>query len=126
MRPDEAVDGADVVVTVTATAEPVLRGSWLSDGVLVNAVGAVGKTRRELDSDAMRGVVVVDSKAAAAEESGDVLLSGATIYAELGDVLGGRTPVPAGRLTVFKSLGLAVEDLAAARLVYEAATGHAP
>jgi thiomorpholine-carboxylate dehydrogenase len=126
MGAEEAVQGADVVVTVTAAAEPVLRGSWLSDGTLVTAVGAVGKTRRELDSDAMRGVVVVDSKAAAEQESGDVLLSGATIHAELGDVLARRAAVPPGRLTVFKSLGLAVEDLAAARLVYEAATGHAP
>ena len=126
MGAKEAVEGADVVVTVTGAAEPVLRGAWLSEGTLVNAVGAVGRTRRELDSDAMRGVVVVDSRAAAEQESGDILLSGATIHAELGDVLAGRTHVPPGRLMVFKSLGLAVEDLAAARLVYEAATGHAP
>jgi thiomorpholine-carboxylate dehydrogenase len=59
-------------------------------------------------------------------ESGDVLLAQATISAELGEILGGLRPRPGGRITVFKSLGLAVEDLATARLVYEAAVGHAP
>ena len=126
MAADDAVRGADVVVTVTNAAEPILRGSWLTEGTLVIAVGAVGATRRELDADAMRGAVVVDSREAAMQESGDVLLAQATISAELGEILGGLTPRPNGRVTVFKSLGLAVEDVAAARLVYEAATGHAP
>ena len=126
MAADDAVRGADVVVTVTNAAEPILRGSWLTEGTLVIAVGAVGAARRELDADAMRGAVVVDSREAAMQESGDVLLAQATISAELGEILGGLTPRPNGRVTVFKSLGLAVEDVAAARLVYEAATGHAP
>jgi len=126
MSAEAAVRGADVVVTVTGAAEPVLRGSWLSDGAFVAAVGAVGVTRRELDDDAMRGAVIVDSRAAAMQESGDVLLAHATIYAELGEILAQTKPRPTARITVFKSLGLAVEDLAAARLVYEAATGHAP
>ena len=116
----DAVRGADVVVTVTGSAEPVLRGDWLADGTLVNAVGAVGPTRRELDDTAMRGAVVVDSRAAALQESGDILLSRAPIYAELGELLAGTKPMPTSRTTVFKSLGVAVEDLAAARLVYEA------
>jgi thiomorpholine-carboxylate dehydrogenase len=126
MSAEDAVRGADVVVTVTGAGEPILRGSWLTDGTLVNAVGAVGAARRELDADAMRGAVVVDSRAAAMRESGDVLLAQATISAELGEILGGLRPRPGGRITVFKSLGLAVEDLATARLVYEAAVGHAP
>ena len=128
-RPMEAADaarGADVIVTATNSAEPVLRGSWVSDGALVNAVGAVGPTRRELDDDAMRGTVIVDSRAAAAQESGDILLAHATVFAELGEILAHTKRVPAARITVFKSLGLAVEDLAAARLVYQTATGQDP
>lgn len=122
MPAEDAVRGADVVVTVTSSGEPVLKGAWLADGAHVNAVGAVGPTRRELDADAMRGAVVVDSRAAALVESGDILLAKATIYAELGALLAGTTPLPHARTTVFKSLGVAVEDIAAARLVFELAS----
>ncbi len=117
MAAEDAVCGADVVVTVTGAAEPVILGEWLKPGALVNAVGAVGPKRRELDSHAMRGAVVVDSRDAAQKESGDILLAGATVYAELGELLAGTKPLPQAVVTVFKSLGLAVEDLAAARMV---------
>jgi thiomorpholine-carboxylate dehydrogenase len=117
---ENAVRGADVVVTVTNSPEPVLHGAWLKPGALVNAVGAVGPSRRELDSDAMRGAVIVDSREAAAKESGDVLLAKADIYAELGEILAGTKPTPNAEVTVFKSLGIAVEDLAAAKLVLDA------
>ena len=116
---EDAVRGADVVVTCTNSPEPVLRATWLNAGVLVNAVGAVGPTRRELDDDVMRGAVVADSRDAALQESGDVLLSGARIHAELGELLAGTRQMPKAEITVFKSLGLAVEDLAAAKLVLE-------
>jgi ornithine cyclodeaminase/alanine dehydrogenase-like protein (mu-crystallin family) len=116
---EDAVRVADVVVTCTNSPEPVLRGAWLKPGVMINAVGAVGPTRRELDDDAMRGAVVVDSRDAAVQESGDVLLADAQIYAELGELLAATKPIPQSRITVFKSLGLAVEDLAAAKLVLE-------
>jgi ornithine cyclodeaminase/alanine dehydrogenase-like protein (mu-crystallin family) len=116
---EEAVRDADVVVTVTSSPEPVLRGKWLKPGVLINAVGAVGPTRRELDDDAMRGAFVVDSREAALKESGDMLLAGANIYAELGELLAATKPKPETEITVFKSLGLAVEDLAAAKLVLD-------
>ena len=119
---EEAVRDADVVVTVTSSPEPVLLGRWLKRDALVIAVGAVARDRRELDDDAMRSTVIVDSREAAMRESGDVRHSGAAIYAELGEVLAGdKRFIPAG-VKVFKSLGLAVEDLAAARLVYRAAT----
>jgi len=121
---DDAVRCADVVVTCTDSPEPVLRGAWLKTGVVVNAVGAVGPTRRELDSDAMRGAVVVDSRDTAMQESGDVRLAGAQIYAELGELLAGTMPLPQAEVTVFKSLGLAVEDLAAAKLVLQALRGQ--
>jgi thiomorpholine-carboxylate dehydrogenase len=116
---EEAVRDADVVVTVTSSPEPVLRGKWLKPGVLVNAVGAVGPTRRELDDDAMRGALVVDSREAAVKESGDMLLARASVYTELGELLAGSKPRPQTEITVFKSLGLAVEDLAAAKLVLD-------
>jgi ornithine cyclodeaminase/alanine dehydrogenase-like protein (mu-crystallin family) len=81
--------------------------------------GSGGTKRREVDDDAMRGAVIVDSRAAAEQESGDVLLSGAAIYAELGELLAGTRPMPQTGIKVFKSLGLAVEDLAAAKLLLE-------
>jgi len=121
---EEAVRAADVVVTVTNAPEPIVRGAWLKPGVLVNAVGAVGSKRRELDTDAMRGAVIVDSRQAAMQESGDVLLANATIYAELGELLGGIKPLPQAEVTVFKSLGLAVEDLASAKLVLQSMPGY--
>ena len=117
---EDAVRGADVVVTATDSQQPVLRGAWLKPGVLVNAVGAVGPARRELDDDAMRGAVVVDSREAAMQESADISLAKASIYAELGELLAGSKPKPKAEITVFKSLGLAVEDLAAAQLVLDA------
>ena len=120
MSAEETVRGADVVVTVTESSAPVLRGAWLKPGALVHAVGAVGTKNRELDDDAMRGAVIVDSREAAMKESGDILLANAKIYAELGELLAGTKPKPQAEITVFKSLGLAVEDLASARLVLEA------
>jgi ornithine cyclodeaminase/alanine dehydrogenase-like protein (mu-crystallin family) len=123
---EDAVRGADVVVTVTNSREPVLRGAWLKPVVLVNAVGAVGAKNREVDDDAMRGAVVVDSREAAMKESGDVLLANAPIYAELGELLAGTKPMPQAKITVFKSLGLAVEDLAAAKLVLEQLQPYSP
>jgi thiomorpholine-carboxylate dehydrogenase len=114
---DAAVRDADIVVTVTSAAEPVLQGKWLKPGAYVNAVGAVGPRRRELDAEAMDATVIVESREAALIESGDILIAGASIDAELGEVLAGKfTPTP-GRRVVFKSLGVAVEDLAAALLV---------
>jgi len=116
---EDAVRGTDVIVTVTNSREPILQGAWLKPGALVNAVGAVGPKNREVDDDAMRGAVIVDSREAAMKESGDVLLANAPVYAELGELLAGTRPMPQEKITVFKSLGLAVEDLAAGRLVLE-------
>jgi len=123
MAAEDAVRGADVIVTATSSQEAVLRGEWLKHGAHVNAVGACLPSWRELDDDAMRGsTVIVDSREAALRESGDVILSQAPIFAEAGEVFAGTRPVPRETTTVFKSLGLAVEDIATARLVYEAAT----
>ena len=119
---EEAVLGADVVVTVTNSTTPVLKGSWLKPGCHVNAIGACRPDWRELDDDAMSNVVFVDSREGAMKESGDLILSGGKIYAELGEALAGNVPTRADETTIFKSLGMAVEDIAAAVLVYRAVT----
>src|SRR5712691_2208367 len=122
MSAEDAVRDADVVVTATNSKMSILRGTWLKTGCHVNAVGACRPDWRELDDEAMANVVFVDSRAAALKESGDVILSGAKIYAELGEALAGKVPPRANETTIFKSLGIAVEDIAAALLVYRAAT----
>jgi thiomorpholine-carboxylate dehydrogenase len=119
----DAVRGADVIVTATAATEPILEGAWLKPGAHVNAIGWRGHTSRELDDAAMRNVVVVESREAALDQCGDVILSGALIHAELGEILAGAKPARADETTIFDSVGIAVEDIAAARLVYEAARG---
>ena len=119
---EEAVRGADIVCTVTTAREPVLKGRWLKPGAFVAAIGAPRPAWRELDDEAMANVVIADSYAAAAQESGDVLLSGVKVAAEIGEILAGTRPRPAaGATIVFKALGQAVTDAVAARMVYEAA-----
>jgi thiomorpholine-carboxylate dehydrogenase len=121
---EEAVRGADVVVTVTNSKTPVVKGSWLKPGCHVNAIGACRPDWRELDDEAMTNIVFVDSREAALKESGDLILSRAKIYAELGEALAGKTPSRASETTIFKSLGMAVEDIAAALLVYRSAKNN--
>ena len=127
MSAQDAVRDADVVVTVTSSTTPVLKGEWLKPGCHVNAVGACRPDWRELDDRAVDNVVFVDSRAAAWKEAGDIVMSGAEIYAELGEALAGKVDPRQSETTVFKSLGMAVEDLAAAQLVYRSAIGsHGP
>jgi ornithine cyclodeaminase/alanine dehydrogenase-like protein (mu-crystallin family) len=124
---EEAVRGADVVVTATNSSEPVLRHEWLKRGVHVNAVGSSVKTARELDTATMAaGSLFVDRRESTLNEAGDYLFAaeeGAIgpdhIRAEIGEILVGKHPgrTSPDKLTVFKSLGLAVEDLAAAEYV---------
>lgn len=112
--------GADVIVTVTRATEPVLFGKWVKVGAHVAAVGACRPDWRELDDDLMRGAVVyVDSREGAAAESGDVILSGAEVFAELGEVLNGNRPAYREKTTVFKSLGMGVQDAVSAKLVFD-------
>jgi thiomorpholine-carboxylate dehydrogenase len=122
MSAEAAVKGADVVVVATSSTTPVLKGSWLKPGSHVNAVGACRPDWRELDDDAMANVVFVDSKEGAMKESGDVILSRAKIYAELGEALARKVDSRRDETTIFKSLGMAVEDIAAAMLAYRSAT----
>ena len=126
---EAAVRGADVVVVATSSAVPVLDGAWLADGAHVNAIGACRPDWRELDDATIRRArLIVDSRDAALVESGDVRAASA-IAAELGAVISdpalGRTDPR--QVTLFKSLGLAVEDVVAADLVYRAALSeHGP
>ncbi|MFY9855404.1 MAG: ornithine cyclodeaminase family protein [Terracidiphilus sp.] len=117
----EEAAAADVVLTVTASPVPVLQGGWLAPHALVLAVGAVGAHLRELDDQAMQDAfLVAESRADVERESGDVLLSGAQVEAEIGEILSGKVTVPSARRIVFKSVGMAIEDLVAARLVWKA------
>ena len=124
---EEAVRGADVVVTVTSAREPIVERAWLRPGAHVTAAGSSIPTTRELDSQTMaEASLFVDRRESTVNEAGDYLfpmregLFGPEhIKAELGEVLIGAHPgrTSDGELTVFKSLGLAVEDLAAAEHV---------
>ena len=129
----EAVAGAAIVVTATSSAEPVLHRDWLAPGSHVNAVGACLPHVRELDTATVAGAALFgDSRESVLAESGDYRLAAAEtaigpghIRAELGDLLAGLAPAQGRRdddeITVFESLGLAIEDLAAASVAYHAA-----
>jgi len=123
MSAESAVRGADVIVTATNALQPILEGAWLKSGAHVNAVGSPRPDWRELDDAAMAKTVVVDSREAVLKEAGDVILSKAKIYAEIGEIFAGIKEPPVSATTVFKSVGIAVEDIATARLVYDAACG---
>jgi ornithine cyclodeaminase/alanine dehydrogenase-like protein (mu-crystallin family) len=124
---DAALFGAEVVCTTTASTEPVVERRWLTAGAHVNAVGACIPTARELDTATVAASsFFVDRRESALSEAGDLMLAQAEgavgpdhIKAELGEVLAGAHPgrQDEGELTVFESLGIAVEDLAAAELV---------
>jgi thiomorpholine-carboxylate dehydrogenase len=118
----EEAAAADVVLTVTSSPTPVLEGRWLAPHALVVAVGATGASLRELDDAAMQSsYIVAESRSCAERESGDVRLSSCSVHAEIGEVLAGKTALPAEpRRTVFKSVGMAIEDVTAARLVWQA------
>ena len=121
--PEELVRAADVVCTCTSARESILERGWLKPGAHVNAVGSSVPSARELDSATVADATFfVDRRESALEEAGDLLLAGfgeERIAAELGEVLAGTHPgrTDPEELTVFKSLGLGVEDLAAAELV---------
>ncbi len=123
----EAVVGADVVVTATTAQTPVLSGAWLAPGVHINAVGAPRPDWRELDGEVLqRARLYVDSREACLKESGDVI-AGGEIVAELGEVVAAVRPGRQGadEITLFKSVGLAVEDVVTADLVYRKALSSA-
>jgi ornithine cyclodeaminase len=123
-----AVEGADVVCTITSARTPVLEGAWLAPGAHMNAVGASLPTARELDTAAMvRSRLFVDRRESVLSEAGDFLIprgegavTDAHILGELGDLLAGAVKGRVSRddVTLFKSLGLAVEDVASLRHIH--------
>jgi alanine dehydrogenase len=119
--PEEAARGADVILVATAATTPVLCGEWLAPGAHINAVGATRPNWRELDDDVLRrATIYVESREAALKESGDVIAAGKKPI-EIGDVIAGkqRGRTSADEITLFKSVGVAAEDVAAADLVYQ-------
>jgi alanine dehydrogenase len=119
--PEEAVRDAEVIVVATSATTPILKGESVSPGAHINAVGATRPDWRELADDLLvRAKLFVESREAASKESGDVIAAG-KIFAELGDVLSGKSRgrESAEEVTLFKSVGVAVEDITAARVVYD-------
>ncbi len=127
----EAVEGADLICTVSTSPEPVVKGEWLSPGAHINAVGAFTPSTRELDTAAVvKARLYVDRRESTVKEAGDFLIpkgEGAIderhIVGEVGEVLLGKAPGRASpeEITLFKSLGIAIEDLAAADHVFKKA-----
>ncbi len=128
---EAAVRGADLICTVTSAAEPVVRGAWLSPGAHVNAAGACLATHRELDTEAVRRArFYTDSRDSCLNESGDFriplnegALEAAHLLGELGEILIGKIPGRLSRddITVYESLGIAIEDLASAHAIHQRA-----
>lgn len=127
----EAVEGADIVVTATTAREPIVDGAWFAEGTHINCIGSGIPDRRELDDTIVqRATIVVDTREAALEEAGDLLIPMSkglitedSIHAELGEIIVGRRP---GRrddteITLFKSVGVALQDVAAAARAYSRA-----
>ena len=130
---EEAVRGADIICTTTASEEPVLKGEWLAPGAHINAVGSSVPFARELDTAALlRSRLFVDRRESTVSEAGDFLMpqrEGAIdeshIQGELGEIVLGQNPgrQSAEEITLFKSLGLAIQDVASAHYVYKRALG---
>jgi len=131
---EEAVRGADLIVTATSSLEPVICHDWISPGAHVNAIGTHSPTSREVDSATMAAArIFVDRRESALNESGDYLLAAKegvvgpeSIVGEIGELLigtkSGRSS--ATQITLFKSLGLAIEDVACAEYLYRKACGE--
>jgi len=130
-RPEQAAEGQDVVITATTARDPVLMGRWLKPGAHLNVAGSNMLMKREIDDEAVQrsDLLVVDSIEQAKSEAGDLLapyerrLFRWEQVAELADIVGGRNSgrTHDGEITLFKSNGLALEDVAVAAVVYQKA-----
>ncbi len=116
---ETAVHGADVVACTTAAKQPILQGAWLKPGSFVTAVGWNTSEGRELDDDAMSHTVVVESSEAARDQAGNVRGSNCEIFAEAGEIYTGLKKVRKGSTVIYDSVGIAIMDVAAAKLVYD-------
>ena len=123
-RPHDVIGRADIVVTATNSSTPVFDGRDLRPGTHVTAVGAYKPQVREVDEVTVgRARVIVDSRAACMVEAGDLIIAGVTEVVELGDVINGKEPARAtdDEITLFKTVGIAVQDAAASRVVADRA-----
>jgi len=128
---EKAVRGSDIVITASSSHDPVLKGDWLKPGTHINNIGSHSPDARELDTATVkRSKFVADLREANLAEAGDILIpikEGAVtadhIYASLGEIVIGAKPgrENAEEITVFKSCGLAIQDVSTARTVYELA-----
>jgi ornithine cyclodeaminase/alanine dehydrogenase-like protein (mu-crystallin family) len=116
---ETAVRDADIIACTTAAKTSILQGGWLKPGAFVTAVGWNGADGRELDDAAMANTVIVESRDAARKESGNVRGSNCEIFAEAGEVFSGSRIVPQGATVIYDSVGIAIMDVAAAKLVYD-------
>ena len=133
-KSEAAVRGADIIVTATTSREPVVKHEWISLGAHINAIGTFSPAAREIDTATMVAAsLFVDRRESAFNEAGDYLIAaeeGAIgpehIRAELGEILAGAHPgrTSPGEVTLFKSLGLGIEDLAAAAHAYTKASAQ--
>ena len=121
---EEACKNADVLVTVTrSTDEPVLLAKWVKKGAFVSIVGAPLKHQRDVDDELMKNsYVIADTLAGSYASSGDVIQSKITLDGELGDVIDGKLKVDWCKTRIFKSNGMAVQDIVAGKIVMEAVT----
>jgi alanine dehydrogenase len=127
----EAVQGADLLVTVTTAKEPIVNADWLKPGMHINAVGSHRPDLREIDGATLAAAkIVVDSREAIMAECGDILLAiqekaitADGIHAEIGEVLAGKKAGRSGadEITLYKAVGIAIQDVATAHLVYRKA-----
>ena len=128
---EEAVKGSDIILAATSSREPVVLSGWVEDGAHITSVGAHMRDAREIDGETVaKAKVVVDSREACLQEAGDLLIPMAEgligenhIYAELGEIVAGLKPgrTSDSEITLFKSVGLAIQDAAVAKLAYEKA-----
>jgi alanine dehydrogenase len=127
----EAVLNADLLVTVTTAKEPIVKADWLKPGMHINAVGSHRPDLREIDGATLAGAkIIVDSREAIMAECGDILLAiqekaitANSVHAELGEVLAGKKPgrTSSDEITLYKAVGIAIQDVATAHLVYRKA-----
>jgi ornithine cyclodeaminase/alanine dehydrogenase-like protein (mu-crystallin family) len=129
---EEAVRNSDIVITSSSSKEPVLKSEWLDEGTHINAIGSHTPNAREIDATTIkRAKIIVDTREAALKEAGDIMtpiaqgiITPEHIFAELGEIVTGKKQgrVNDDEITLFKSQGLAIQDVSTAWRIYELAT----
>jgi ornithine cyclodeaminase/alanine dehydrogenase-like protein (mu-crystallin family) len=116
---EAASRGADIIACTTGATAPILNGDWIKPGAFVTAVGWNGHDGRELDDAAMANTVIVESRAAALDQAGNIRGSGCEILAEIGEIYAGTKSAPDGATVIYDSVGIAIMDVASAQLAYD-------